>query len=257
MQWRILLALTLFWFSGGAGLARAQVQPADVPFGEWAVAILAADWRAGDGTPIEAFENTRRDLKKAFGSAGFDPVNIADLSLRPRWLGGTSMVSDLAFAAIEARARAAQAGCLLYFISHGSPEGIVLGSEGLLSPVRMNALIHQWCADRPTVVVVSACYSGIFISELAAPNRMIMTAARPDRSSFGCSPESDYPYFDGCVLQSMPVADDFVHLASLTRRCVATRERAEKLVPPSEPLTHIGADVEDLFVFLNFERAQP
>lgn len=257
MQLRALLALALFFVAGSAGAARAQVEPADVPLEEWAVGILAADWRAGDGTPIEAFENSRRDLKKAFGLAGFDPVNIADLSLRPRWLGGTSLVSDLAFAAIEARAKSAQAGCLLYFISHGSPEGIVLGSEGLLSPVRMDSLIDQWCGERPTVVVVSACYSGVFISELAAPNRMIMTAARPDRSSFGCSPDSDYPYFDACVLQSLPVADDFVHLAGLTRRCVATRERAENLVPPSEPLTHMGADVEDLFVFLNFERPAP
>jgi hypothetical protein len=29
------------------------------------------------------------------------------------------------------------------------------------------------------------------------------------------------------------------------------------LMPPSEPLVHMGADVEDLFVFLNFERPAP
>lgn len=258
MQWRALIALAVLFAAWDAGLARAQkVEATDVPLREWAVGILAADWRASDGTPIEAFENSRRDLKKAFGSAGFDPVNIADLSLRPRWLGGTSLVSELAFAAIEAKAKSAEAGCLLYFLSHGTPEGIVLGSEGLLSPARLDALIDRWCGERPTVVVVSACFSGVFISGLAAPNRMIMTAARPDRSSFGCSPDSEYPYFDACVLQSLPVADDFVHLASLTRRCVHTRERAENLVPPSEPLTQMGSDVEDLFVFLNFERPLP
>ena len=54
----------------------------------------------------------------------------------------------------------------------------------------------SWCQARPTVVVISACYSGIFVDGLAAPNRMIMTAARRDRSSFGCSEDATYPYFD-------------------------------------------------------------
>jgi hypothetical protein len=101
---------------------------------------------------------------------------------------------------------------------------------------------------------VSACYSGTFLRRLSAPHRMIMTAARADRTSFGCSAEAKYPYFDGCILESLPAADDFVHLASLTSRCVSERERAEGLVPPSEPMTHIGEDVDDFFVFLNFER---
>ncbi|MFN4102102.1 MAG: C13 family peptidase, partial [Pararhodobacter sp.] len=108
---------------------------------------------------------------------------------------------------------------------------------------------------RPTVVIVSACYSGVFVPVLAAPNRMILTAARADRVSFGCTADAQYPYFDGCVLSSLPGAEDFVHLASQTRRCVAAREKAERLTPPSEPMTRIGADVEDLFVFLNFERS--
>lgn len=257
MRWRPLTVLALLLAAWAMGAAQAQVKAEDVPLEEWAVGVLAADWRASDGTPIEAFENARRDLTRAFGEAGFDPVNIADLSLRPRWLGGTSLVSELAFAAIASRAQSAKAGCLLYFTSHGSPEGIVLGSEGLLSPLRMAALVNEWCGERPTVVVVSACYSGVFVPALAAPNRMVMTAARPDRSSFGCSADSDYPYFDACVIKSLPTADDFVHLASMTRRCVAFWERAENLMPPSEPLVDMGADVEDLFVFLNFERPAP
>lgn len=158
MRWRSLTVLALLLAAWGMGAAQAQVKAEDVPLEEWAVGVLAADWRASDGTPIEAFENARRDLTRAFGEAGFDPVNIVDLSLRPRWLGGTSLVSELAFAAIASRAQSAKAGCLLYFTSHGSPEGIVLGSEGLLSPVRMDALVNEWCGERPTVVVVSACY---------------------------------------------------------------------------------------------------
>lgn len=236
--------------------ADARISPEETPLDQWAVAILAADWRASDGEPIDAFENARRALARGFAQAGFDPSRITSLSMRPVSLGGYSLTSEDVFGAFEAQTAAASAGCLIYFTSHGVPEGMVLGSEGILSPDRLNTLVSGWCGERPTVVVVSACYSGVFIPALAAPNRLVMTAARPDRSSFGCGPGSDYPYFDGCVLESLPDADDFVHLASLTRRCVAEREHQGRLFPPSEPQTYIGESVQKLFVFLDFNRPQ-
>lgn len=238
------------------GPAQAQYSVEDAPLKDWAVGILAADWRDGAGAPIDAFENAKRDLAESFAASGFRRENIAALSLRPMAFGGDSLVSEEVYDLFEAQARRAQAGCLLYFTSHGMPNGVVMGNEGFLSPARLSRLIGQWCGERPTVVIISACYSGVFVPALAAPNRMIITAARADRVSFGCSADAQYPYFDGCVLQSLPAAEDFVHLASQARRCVAARERAERLTPPSEPMTRIGADVEDLFVFLNFERAE-
>lgn len=234
--------------------AHARISPDETPLDQWAVVILAADWRASDGVPIDAFENARRALARGFAEAGFDPSRITSLSMRPVSLGGYSLTSEDVFGAFEAQAMSATAGCLIYLTSHGVPEGMVLGSEGILSPARLNALVSGWCGERPTVVVVSACYSGVFIPALAAPNRLVMTAARPDRSSFGCGPGSDYPYFDGCVLDSLPDADDFVHLASLTRRCVAEREVQGRLFPPSEPQTFVGEDVQKLFIFLDFAR---
>ncbi len=254
MRLQPLLALMLLVAACLGGQARAQ---SEAGFKDWAVGILAADWRAGDGTPIEAFENSRKALAQGFADAGFNPDNITNMSLRPRELGGFSLSSEEVFAAFGKQTAAAPAGCLLYFTSHGNEDGIVLGREGFLSPSRMKSLIGEWCGERPTVVVISACFSGVFLPELAAPNRMVMTAARPDRSSFGCSPDSQYPYFDGCILESLPVADDFVHLASMSKRCVARRERAEQLWPPSEPLSAVGADVEDFFIFENFQRPAP
>ncbi len=250
-------ALLAFACAGGPSLAEGGKAEIEAGFQDWAVGILAADWRASDGTPIEAFENARRALADGFAAAGFSSANITNMSLRPRELGGFSLTSSEVFAAFETQTQAAQAGCLLYFTSHGMPEGMVMGREGYLSPAQLNELVQKWCGERPTVVVVSACFSGVFLPALAAPNRMVMSAARPDRSSFGCSPEAEYPYFDSCILESLPTADDFVHLASLSRRCVAARERAEHLWPPSEPLTHVGADVEDFFIFQNFDHLGP
>lgn len=254
MAWRRLIEIVFVWTTVMASPAQAQYLVEDAPLKDWAVGILAADWRDGGGAPIDAFDNASRDLEVAFAGAGFSRENIAALSLRPMSLGGDSLRAEDVYGLFEAQAQRASAGCLLYFTSHGSDRGIVLGNEGFLSPARLNGLVGQWCGERPTVVIVSACYSGVFLPALAAPHRMIMTAARADRVSFGCSTDAQYPYFDGCVLSSLPQADDFVHLASLAGRCVAAREEAERLTPPSAPLTRTGADVEDLLVFLNFER---
>ncbi len=253
MRLRHLFLLAFFAAALGGRMAHAETDaPQPASLSDWAVAIVAADWRDGAGVPIEAFENSRRDLALGFAAAGLNPDNILDLSMRPDARTGTGLASDEAFAAIAAKAEAARSGCLLYFTSHGSPDGMVLGDEGLLSPPRLDSLIDGWCGERPTVVVVSACFSGVFVPALAAPNRIVMTAARPDRSSFGCSEDSTYPYFDGCVLESLPAAADFIHLASLSRSCVSRREREERLTPPSEPQLRIGADVEASLPFLNF-----
>lgn len=257
MRLRNLFVLAFSLAAFASGTAHSQTETGETGFKDWAVAIMAADWRDSTGAPIEAFENARKALTDGFATVGFKAENIATLSLRPNAANGRAMASDIAFASIAGKAQSAQAGCLLYFTSHGSPDGMVLGREGLLAPSRLNGLVDEWCGQRPTVVVVSACYSGVFVPALSSPNRMVLTAARNDRSSFGCHADAQYPYFDACVLESLPVADDFVDLASRTRKCVAWREYQEGLAPASEPQIAIGADVEDLFILQNFEHAAP
>jgi hypothetical protein len=101
------------------------------------------------------------------------------------------------------------------------------------------------CDGRPTVVVVSACFSGIFVPALTAKNRLVLTAARWDRSSFGCGQTSNYPYFDECVLSVWPHVNGFVALGRAARTCVAAREKKEHVGPPSEPQMRIGAAIAD------------
>lgn len=47
----------------------------------------------------------------------------------------------------------------------------------------------------PAVIVVSACHSGSFIDEIAAPDRLVITAARGDRTSFGCRDGAEWTEF--------------------------------------------------------------
>lgn len=219
-------------------------QTSDGAFDGWAASIVAADWTTSRGTPIRAFDNARRDLVAGFQEVGFARSDMVDFSLRPDVANPTS--ADQALEAIARNAEQATRGCFLYFTSHGSPRGIVFGPNRLMSPDEMARRIDGWCGARPTVVIVSACFSGVFAERTAAPNRMIMSAARRDRSSFGCSEDATYPYFDGCVLESLPTSTDFMVLSQRTASCVARREREEGLRPASEPQTVVGVDIAPL-----------
>jgi hypothetical protein len=77
---------------------------------------------------------------------------------------------------------------------------------------------------------------------LKGRNRMILTAARRDRSSFGCGQTDRYPYFDACILDVWKAASDFPDLARRARGCVSAREQIEGLRPASEPQYWIGPE---------------
>ena len=145
-----------------------------------------------------------------------------------------SIIDQLAHATVSAKD-----GCLVYFTSHGSPDGIVLGDR-ILTPAGMAAIIDDACGERRAVVVVAACFSGVFIPPLAGRNRMVLTAARPDRASFGCGEEDRYTFFDTCMLQQLPQARNFATLGPAVQACVAKREQDLGAEPPSEPQLWIG-----------------
>ena len=221
-----------------AGPARA----ASGPFSDWAAIFVAGDGRAHSGKPSEVFDNGRRDLAKAFEHIGFSPDNVAEFSTHPRGDRKAPVLRadpDAIHSQLDRLAAHAQGGCLVYFTSHGSPQAIVLG-DGYLTPAAAAALIDEACGDRPTVVVIAACFSGVFVPTLAGPNRMVMSAARPDRASFGCGEADRYTFFDTCMLQSIPHAHDFAALADAVRTCVSQREHRLGAEPPSEPQLAIG-----------------
>lgn len=242
-----------------AALALAHASTAAAapsPFADWAAVFVAGDFHAHDNSPSEVFDNARRDAAAAFTAAGFAPENIRQFSVRPaRYPEAKPLRANLGaidgeLSRLAARARG---GCLVYLTSHGAPQGFLMNDD-IISPTAMARMIGGACGSRPTVVVVSACFSGVFIPALAAPNRLVMTAARPDRTSFGCTEDDKYPYFDACLLQSLPRAADFGALPALTRACVAAREKAEKLEPPSEPQTFVGGAIGPTLMLYPFER---
>ena len=232
--------------------APAVAQAAAGPFADWAAIFVAGDWRGHAGGPTEAFDNARRDLAKAFVAEGFSPQNVRQFSVHPEQYPDTApFVSDIEtiHTALESLTKEAKGGCLIYFTSHGNTDGAVVG-DTMFGPRMASLMLDAECGERPTVVVISACYSGVFVPALAAPNRMVLTAARPDRSSFGCGEADKYPYFDQCMLQSLPGSPDFATLGRTVQACVANREKAEHVGPPSEPQMYIGGELRPVLPLL-------
>jgi hypothetical protein len=91
------------------------------------------------------------------------------------------------------------------------------------------------------VVIVSACHSGGFIDSLATPMSLVITAARADRTSFGCGAESDITYFGRAFLtETLNQTTSLTGAFELARERVSELERAEDF-EPSEPQMQLGA----------------
>ncbi len=258
----LILGLLLPLLAASSALARpaADVSPPGGPtFTNWAAVVVAGDWHAHSGGPSEAFDNARRDVGSTLVQLGFSPDAVRQYSVRPkRYPAVKPGRTDLRAIHADLRDLAARktGGCLLYLTSHGAPEGAVL-DEDILPPALLAAVIDDACPARPSIVVVSACFSGVFVKPLQRDDRMILTAARSDRTSFGCSEDDKYPYFDDCFLSSAPTAHDFVALGRAVQACVAKREHDTGAEPASEPQLWIGPGLRPLLPLYAFPRPSP
>ena len=257
---RFLVSLALIL--AASALSAAGTARAASPFADWSWVVVAGDWHAHSGGPSEAFDNARRDVITELEAAGFSAGNLKQFSVRPeRYPDAHAEKSDpqAIFNALSDLTAKAQGGCLIYFSSHGAPMGVVVDQQ-FLPPAVLASMVDQTCGKRPTVVIVSACFSGVFVPALAGSNRMVLTAARPDRSSFGCGEADKYPYFDQCVLETLPKVGDFAALGANVKACVATRETREGMKPPSEPQLFIGPQLRPmlpLYSLASQSQAQP
>ena len=85
------------------------------------------------------------------------------------------------------------------------------------------------------MIVVSACFSGSFIQPLADNHTIVITAARRDRTSFGCSDQRDLTYFGEAFFRdALPHAPDLRAAFDDAREDIRAREKEER-VTPSQP----------------------
>jgi Peptidase C13 family len=235
---RRLLTALAFAAASFCGAAHAA------SFSDWAAIVVAGDHQDHEGNDSEVFDNARRDISNSLVRLGFAPANIAQFSLYPANYRAHSLHSDTRTiqAALDTLAQRAPGGCFVYMTSHGAPTGFWM-DDHVVSPKRIAAILDEACGNRPTIAIVSSCFSGVFVPKLSGANRFVFTAARPDRTSFGCGQSDKYTFFDQCFLQSLPGSHDFPGLADRVRACVSTRETQEQMTPPSDPQLSVGANI--------------
>ena len=205
----------------------------------WQVVLAAGD----DQEPV--FDDAIRTLARRLHDAGVPARNIHRLSASPAEIR-SGVESATAANVLRSIARLpARAGdrCFIFLTSHGEyNEGMWLArSQRGLRPQELAQALSGGCAAEPTVVVVSACYSGGFAAgAMIKPNRIILTASRRDRPSFGCQVERAYSFFDGCFLQALPEAANWKAVFRATRGCVSRQEKALGETP-SDPQAYFGS----------------
>lgn len=138
---------------------------------------------------------------------------------------------------------------LLYVTSHGSEDHTLLldmdplpldqlGATDLAGILAMHPF--KW-----KVVVINACYSGGFVPPLRGPGTMVLTAARTDRSSFGCGSDSDATYFGKAwLVDALNRTPDFIEAFRQASGEISQWEQQDKLTP-SEPQIDIGSGIAD------------
>ena len=225
----------------------------------------------GDEQPV--FDRFVADLAQRFGA--LDVASLATASSSGAVGRRLDAPADV-YAAIRGLREQGQGegGCLVYLTGHGTRAGLSMplsaasvpaASErrryAALKPRELDAALRRGCGDAPTIVVASACYSGVYLGRFAGlrdARRVVLTAAAPDRTSFGCGNDETHTYYDGCFLRSLdelrPAAvtttattATWRELADRTKACVADRERT--LLPgslPSNPQSFFAGGLGEL-----------
>ena len=149
----------------------------------------------------------------------------------------------------------------IYLTSHGSADHQLALAQPRMAledlPATDLATLLQPLAERDKVVVISACYSGGFIEPLKSPNTLVITAARADRVSFGCSEESDFTYFGRALFaEALQQTRDIVQAFTLAQARVAEREQADHY-QASEPQIWAPQQVVEHWRVLNEPQPAP
>jgi len=132
---------------------------------------------------------------------------------------------------------------VLYTTSHGADIGLAYhygdSGYGVLSPAKLKAALAEAGITR-RVLILSACYSGVFVPALASPDTAILTAAASTRTSFGCVAENDWTFFGDALINRalrQPVTLD--EAAQMASRSVAEWETKARFLA-SLPQVSIG-----------------
>jgi hypothetical protein len=131
--------------------------------------------------------------------------------------------------------------------SHGSRDPELAVSNGGLPLAQVSADDLKGALEdsgiKRRIIVISACYAGGFIPSLENPDTIVIAAAAPDRTSFGCSDDRDLTYFgEAFYRDSLPHASSLEDAFARAKTAIAAREKQENEIP-SDPQAFFGGEI--------------
>jgi len=201
----------------------------------------------------------------AFGLFGAQSVFESEAktaaSIVAQRLGANSVIArantktggDVSVASIGAALRAAgermdRESDILFLIltSHGSKAGVAVQAgkrTEILSPGDLASMLNR-AGVRHRIVIISACYSGVFVGPLASDDTLVITAADSNHASFGCRDKVKWTYFgDAFFNTALRQAADLRSAFAAARTLVSVREMRDGLVP-SNPQIAGGRNID-------------
>ncbi|MHB8678108.1 MAG: C13 family peptidase [Rudaea sp.] len=141
---------------------------------------------------------------KRFDAAGHELLLVNNPATLSRYPLATLTNLETAVDAIARKMDRDNDILFLLLTSHGTQDHLLYVA---MDPLPLDQIAPEDLADifakakiRYKVIVISACYSGGFIDALKNDTTMIVTAARADRTSFGCGTDSDITDFGRAFL---------------------------------------------------------
>jgi len=142
---------------------------------------------------------------------------------------------------------------VLMLTSHGSRDSLVV-SNGTVPLLQLDPADLRQALDESgikwRVIIISACYSGIFVEPLKTDWTLIATASDAGHTSFGCADDRDLTYFGEAFLKdSVPTTTSLEAAFKKAVDLIQHREGAEHL-EHSNPQLYIGPTIRQKLMLL-------
>ncbi len=149
-----------------------------------------------------------------------------------------------ALAAVAAKMNVKEDVLILFATTHGDPRlGLVYrdgdNAVGMIAPKRLAALLDGLGIER-RLIILSACFSGVFVPLLNGDQTIIITAASSQRTSFGCNPGNDWTFFGDAFVNTALRKPQSLEKANDEARSLISLWEAGRGLAPSEPQIFIG-----------------
>ena len=201
---------------------------------------------AGDAEP-EVFSRETQFAREAFatrfGSADRSVLLVNDAGDRDSWPLASVTGLGQTLKLLATRMDPQQDVLVLFLTSHGSEDGLEVRNGSLplaqLDPADLRQALDE-SGIRWRLVIVSACYAGVFMDALQSDTTAVVTAADAAHSSFGCQEDRDLTWFGEAFLKdALPHSDSLEDAFKRAARLIAQREDAEHQIH-SNPQMYVG-----------------